>query len=91
MGVPTKAEMEQALAEAIRMREQGKDEHHLAKVLLNLNYRFHLMEDAIAAAKHFLHSGLAPHEHARLVKAIAAVENAGQRSGGEREGDFGLE
>ncbi|MFM7272782.1 MAG: hypothetical protein ACKO4A_02865 [Gammaproteobacteria bacterium] len=91
MGVPSKAETEQALAEAIRMREQGQDEHHLAKVLLNLNYRFHLMEDAIAAAKHFLHSGLAPHEHARLVKAIAAVESAGQRPATEKRKDFGLE
>lgn len=91
MGVPSKAEMEQALAEAIRMREQGHDEHHLAKVLLNLNYRFHLMEDAISAAKHFLHSGLAPHEHALLVKAIAAVEGAAQRANAEKEGDFGLE
>ena len=39
MGMPTEAELREALAEAARMREQGEDRHHLAKALLNLEYR----------------------------------------------------
>ena len=44
MGVPTKEELEQALSEAARMREHGEDPHHLAKVVLNHNYRIEQLE-----------------------------------------------
>lgn len=90
MGIPTTEELEQALAEAARMREQGEDEHHVAKALLNLHYRAQLMQKAVDAARHYLHSGLAPHEHAELVKAIAAVDRATTPPGADRE-RFGLE
>jgi len=76
MGTPTTQEMEEALAEAARMREKDEDARHVAKALLSLNYRVHLLERVESAAKHFLHSGLAPHEHTELVKAIEAADRA---------------
>ena len=48
------------------------------------------MEKVVDAARHFMHSGLAPHEHATLVRAIEAVEKASQQAGHDGEG-FGLE
>jgi hypothetical protein len=90
MGVPAKEELEAALHEARLMREQGTDPHHVAKALLNFHYRYQLMEKVVDAARHYMHSGLAPHEHATLVRAIAAVERASQPAGRDDEG-FGLE
>lgn len=90
MGVPTKQELEQALATAVQMREQNTDENHLAKALLNLNYRLHTLEKVMDRAKLFLHSGLAAEEHAALQKAIDQAERAATRAGDEHQ-DFGLE
>lgn len=90
MGVPRAEELEAALAEARRMREQGNDPHHVAKALLNFHYRYQLMEKVVDAARHYMHSGLAPHEHATLVRAIEAVEKASSPAGREGE-EFGLE
>ena len=44
MGRPSKEELASALAEAGRMREQGEDPHHVAKCLLNHDYRLKLLE-----------------------------------------------
>jgi hypothetical protein len=90
MGRPTEAELETALARAARMRERDEDEYFLAKSLLSHNYRLHMLQKVLEAAKHYLHSGLAPHEHAELVKAIAAAEKAANPAGYGGE-DFGLE
>jgi len=90
MGVPSKEELAAALAEAVRLRESGNDEHHLAKTVLNLNYRNHQLEKVMACAKHFLHSGLASEEHTALVKSIEEAEQANRQAGYERQ-DFGLE
>lgn len=90
MGVPHKDELEAALKEARRMREQREDPHHIAKALLNFHYRYGLMEKVVSAARHFMHSGLGPHQHAVLVRAIEAVEKASAQSSREDK-DFGLE
>jgi len=90
MGVPHKEELEAALREARRMREQGNDPHHVAKALLNFHYRYQLMEKVVDAARHYMHSGLASHEHAVLVRAIEAVEKASAPTGRDEE-EFGLE
>jgi predicted transcriptional regulator len=70
MGKPTKQELEQALNEAQRMREQGQDPHHLAKALLNLNYQSGFLVKVLQAAENYLNSGMAEAEHTQLVKAI---------------------
>ena len=90
MAAPTDNELRIALEEAARMREHKEDPHFIAKSLLNTHYRLGLLERVMSAAKHFLHSGLAPHEHAQLVRAIEFAERAAETLGHEHD-TFGLE
>ena len=87
MGKPTEDELKQALAEVSRMREQGDDPHFVAKSLLNIHYRFNLLEKVLQAAERYLHSGQAVHEHTVLVKAINDYHSKEKRSAGE-DGDL---
>jgi hypothetical protein len=91
MGMPTEAELREALAEAARMREQGEERHHLAKVLLNLEYRNRQLERVLEAAELFLLSGMAVQEHERLERAIEAARAAVRRTGAAEDSRFGLE
>ena len=84
MGKPTAEEMEIALSEAARLREQGEDDHYLGKTLLNLNYRMGFLGDVLAKADLYLHSGEGALEHSELVKPIARAREALQAPG---EGD----
>jgi hypothetical protein len=90
MGKPTKEEMEQALGAAAAMREQGDDPDHIAKALLNLNYRMKYMERVLYYAEHFLR-GMGPHEHTRLQEAIREAREAERHSTGADSESFGLE
>jgi hypothetical protein len=90
MGVPTKEELETALNEAARMREQGEDPCHLGKVLLNHNYRIEMLEKVLQAAELYLHSGQGSHEHSQLLRAIEAAKNAGSDSNNHDVLDYGL-
>ena len=78
MGKPTAEELETALQEAARLREQGEDEHYLGKALLNHNYRLELYQDLLVAARRYLHSGEASRAHQNLVRAVERVERADQ-------------
>ena len=78
MGKPTAEELETALQEAARLREQGEDEHYLGKVLLNNNYRLELYQDLLVAARRYLHSGEASRAHQNLVRTVERVERAEQ-------------
>ncbi len=91
MGMPSEAEMKEALAEAARMRESGDDPHHLAKALLNLNYRLKSLEHVKEAAELFLRSGMAVAEHQRLRKALEEARSAAERSAAVERERFGLE
>lgn len=90
MGMPSKEELEHALAEAGRMREQGDDPHHIAKALLNLNYQNEKLKHALAAAEMFLNSGMAVTEHQKLKRAIAEARTAIDRTGSIEHETFGL-
>lgn len=90
MGVPSKEELETALTEAARMREQGEDPHYLAKVLLNHNYRIDNLEKVLRAAELYLHSGHSSQEHSQLVRAIEAAKKAGSNSNDSQTLDYGL-
>ncbi len=81
MGKPTEEEYELALTHAAQLREQGEDVYYIAKSLLNLNYRMKFLEDVLAKADLYLHSGEGGHEHAELVKAIEAAEEASLAAG----------
>jgi len=81
MGKPTKEEYETALTHAAQLREQDEDEYHMAKSLLNLDYRIKYLEEVLAKADLFLHSGEGTHEHAELVKAIKRAREASLAAG----------
>lgn len=83
MGKPTEEELKQALEEVSRMREQGDDPHFVAKSLLNIYYRFKLLEKVLQATERYLHSGQAVHEHTLLVRAINEYHAKEKRSAGE--------
>ena len=90
MGVPTKEELEQALGEAARMREQGEDPHYLGKALLNHHYRIEQLEKVLHAAEVYLHSGHGGHEHSLLLRAIEAAKQASTDADLHDKLDYGL-
>ena len=91
MGKPTEQELEQAIAEAIRMREARDDPHFMGKTLLNLNYRHALLMRVLQAAEVYVKFGQEEQEHRNLLQAIedARRAEAGERSGNEI-GELGL-
>ncbi len=90
MGVPTAEELQTALQEAARMREQGEDPHHIAKALLNHNYRIEKLEKVMHAAELYMRSGEGGHEHAELVRSIKAAKYASTSTADRDELDYGL-
>lgn len=83
MGRPTWEELQEALATAARMREKGEDEHHLAKALLNMNYRLRYLEKVLEAAEYFLLTGQDAYKHTELKLAIEEARRAERQTGGE--------
>ena len=69
MGKPTLQELQQALVEAARMRENNQDPNFLAKSLLNLHYRIGFLEKVMRAADIYLR-GESPQQHTVLQRAI---------------------
>lgn len=90
MGMPTESELSIALAEAGRMREHGSDPKHLAKCLLNLNYRVNQLEKVLKAAELLFHSGMAVQEQTKLRKAIDDAKGVISRTGGDVKSDWTL-
>jgi hypothetical protein len=90
MGKPTAEELQEALTEAIKMRESGDDPHHIAKALLNMNYRMGAMHKLLQAADQYLHFGQEEREHAVLLKAITAAKLAEDHDPTREEEEFGL-
>lgn len=76
MTEPTDHELDVALAAARRLREQGRDEQYLAKVLLAFDHRQPYLLDVLRKASRYLHSGEGAREHAELVRAIEHAEAA---------------
>jgi hypothetical protein len=83
MAKPTPDELATALKHAAVMREQGEDYFHVAKALLNLNYRLRYLEHVLERVKIYLNSGEAAVEHTALIKAIEAAELAAMAPGEE--------
>jgi hypothetical protein len=87
---PSPEELEIALRQAEQMREHDQDPDHVAKALLNLNYRMQYMEQLLSQTKRYLNSGQSATEHSKLLKIITQTEQAGKALGAD--GDrFGLE
>jgi hemoglobin-like flavoprotein len=90
MAKPTQQELEEALAEAARMREQGEDPRHVAKCLLNHHYRLGYLEEVLQAVERYLLSGLAEAEHRRLLQAVDKARQAEARTGHSSRDELGL-
>lgn len=90
MSMPSKEELEVALAEAGRMREQGEDPKFVAKALLNSNYQVEQLSHVLAAVELYFRSGMAVTEHQKLKKAVATAKVAIDRSGSLEHESFGL-
>lgn len=84
MGKPTKAELTQALAEAGRMREQGEDPHHVAKCLLNHDYRLKQLEQLQQMTEHYLRAGQGDVDHGKLVRMLEKIRSDEQHPGMDR-------
>jgi len=81
MGKPTPQELQQALAEAARMREHDQDSHFLAKSLLNLHYRIGFLEKVMHAAELYLR-GEGDRQHAVLIKALETAKREDAHTSG---------
>ncbi len=90
MSMPTKEELEIALAEAGRMREAGEDPMFIAKALLNANYQVQQLNHVLAAVELYFHSGMAVTEHQKLKRAVEKAKEAIDRSAGLEHESFGL-
>ncbi|NPU91587.1 MAG: hypothetical protein HPY82_06705 [Gammaproteobacteria bacterium] len=84
MGKPSKEELTVALAEAGRMREQGVDEFHIAKCLLNHNYRLKQYEELYLALEHYIRSGQSDIEHGKLMRALEKIRKEDEHPGSGR-------
>lgn len=89
MGKPTEAELKQAIATAIAMREGGHDGDHVAKALLSLNYRMQKMERLLEATKRYLHAGQSATDHRSLLQAVQAAEKANEADAEDDTPAFG--
>lgn len=81
MGKPSKEELAEALAEAGRMREQGEDEHFVAKSLLNHDYRLKLYEQLYQSVEHYMRSGQSEQEHGKLMKILDKIRSEERHPG----------
>ncbi len=81
MSRPTKEELNAALAEAGRMREQGEDPHHIAKCLLNHNYRLKQYEQLYESTGRYLHSGQNDVEHGKLLRLLEKIRSDEEHPG----------
>lgn len=90
MSMPTKEELDIALEEAARMREQGEDPKFVAKALLNSNYQVVQLSHVLAAVELYFNSGMAVTEHQKLKKAVKTAKEAINRTGGIERESFGL-
>jgi hypothetical protein len=90
MSMPTEEELQIALAEAARMREQGDDPKFVAKALLNSHYQVEQLSHVLTAVELYFNSGMAVTEHQKLKKAVAMAKEAINRTGSIEHESFGL-
>lgn len=90
MSKPSEAEVKQALAKAVEMREQDRDPDFVAKTLLNHHYRLGYLEEVMHAVQHYLHSGLAEREHTRLLRTLDKARRCEERTARIEPHELGL-
>jgi len=87
MGKPTTEELQQALEQAVQMREHDDDPHFIAKSLLNLQYRIGFLEKVMRAAELYLR-GEGGHEHTVLLRAIEKAKQEDTHTAGRDSKGF---
>ena len=87
MGRLTEAQLEIALNAAALMRDRGKDPDHVATALLVYDAQLQQLQRVVTTVQAYMHSGMAEHEHAELVKALELYSES-EHHGAAR---FGLE
>lgn len=90
MSMPTPEELQAALREAARMREQGEDPRYVAKSLLSLNYRMTYLMRVLEHAERYLQFGLSAQGHLNLQQAVEAARAAIDRNRVEDEDNHPL-
>ena len=80
---PTDDEMEIALQEARRMRDEGYDGSFMARSLLYLSAKDALAEKVVKQVRMFLKFGMSTEDLSHLRKAVEAWESFEYRQGGE--------
>jgi len=69
-------EVKEAIDFALMLRERGKDQHHVVKVLLDYHEQLGHLLKVFHATERFLHAGLAEHEHSVLLKTLEQVHRS---------------
>ena len=87
MGRLTEAELEMALNAAASMRDRGEDPYHVATALLSHHDHLQQLQRVVTTVQAYIHSGLAEHEHAQLIKALDSYNESERHDAAQ----FGLE
>lgn len=91
MSRPDEKQLDIALAEAERMRDQNEDPQYLARSLLYLARRDNVLERLQSAVEHYLNSGHGQMEHSRLIKALDEARHQLWEEAHNGSSNFGLE
>lgn len=89
MLIPTAEELNEALDDAERIREQG-DPVHLARALFYLHRRNGFLEKVFQAAELYVQFGQEEHEHSMLLKAIEEAREQELHDSGSEGNEIGL-
>jgi uncharacterized protein YbgA (DUF1722 family) len=83
MKKPDETIMLQAVSLAKAMREKGKDQFHLAQVLLYLSERTRVLEEVLMHADYFLRFGMAERELTELRRLVEKIREEESRHGSD--------
>jgi hypothetical protein len=91
MPKPTDEELDLAIKEAVKMREEGDDPFKLAKCLLSHNFRIKKLEEVLRIADRYCNMGMGQRELTHLIRAIDKAKNIESYTSQNELERFGLE
>ena len=91
MPKPTDEELDTAIKQAIAMREDDNDPHHIAKCLLSHNFRMKHLEEVLKIADRYMNMGMSEQERTQLIRAIAKAKDVEFYTAHQEQERFGLE
>ena len=84
-------EIKEAMDFARKQHEQGHDQHHIIKVLLDYHAQLSYLQPVVHAVERYLHSGLSEHEYALLLRTIEAMHQAQAKRSAQENPPLGLD